>query len=102
MTTELRPEESFDGGDRAYWILMAKRRGIRLPLWRMPCTTGGFRRFLKKLSITVNDYLVVNNDNRLNDFITMNSNWPLRAWVGHLLEWLDNKEGYSLENYDKR
>lgn len=99
---ELRGEKSFDGGDRAYWELIAKRRKLRLPLWRMPCTTGGFRRWLRKLGIEVEEYLEANNDKRLNEFIVMNPDIPLRAWVGQQLEWSDEREGYVLENYDKR
>lgn len=83
MTT-LRTEESFT--DHYHWAELARERGIRLPLWRMACTTGGMRRFLKKLGITVDEYLADNNERNLRVFGQKNPTWPLRAWVGIQLE----------------
>lgn len=86
----LRTEETFS--EHYLWLEMAKARGIRLPLWRMPCTTGGMRRFLKKLNVPVDEYLAVNAEKNLRVFSTNNPLWPLRAWVGLQLEWLQEKE----------
>jgi hypothetical protein len=44
---------------------MAKAEGLRLPQWRMPTTTGGMRRWLRKINVSVDKYLADNNDRRL-------------------------------------
>lgn len=89
----IRTEETF--ADHERWQEMARARGIRLPLWRMPVTTGGMRRFLKKLNITVDEYLEENNERNLKVFPARNPTWPLRAWVGIQLENLDFKDRLS-------
>ena len=86
MSIELRTEESF--ADRYDWQDMARDRDIRLPLWRFSCTTGGMRKFLRKLEIPVEEYLAANNEKNLKHFGQMNPDWPLRAWAGLQLEWL--------------
>lgn len=82
---ELRGEETFS--EQLRWIEWAKAAKIRLPLWRMPCSTGGMRRFLKKLNVPVAEYLEANNEKNLSQFSKMNPDWPLRAWVGVQIEW---------------
>jgi hypothetical protein len=78
--------------DANYWVDLARERNIRLPLWRMSCTTGGMRRYLKRLHIEVTDYLEANNEKNLRQFSQMNPDWPLRAWVGLVLENLKYQE----------
>jgi len=85
--TMLRTENSF--ADHIHWQDLAREKGIRLPLWRMACTTGGMRRFLKKLGVTVDEYLSANDERNLKVFAKKNPTWPLRAWVGIQLENLD-------------
>lgn len=96
---EMRGEETFTSSLR--WTEMASEVGVRLPLWRMPCTTGGMRRFLKKINVSVEDYLAANNDKRLNQFMIRNPDWPLRAWAGIQLENLlwnrEHPEAYKEE-----
>jgi hypothetical protein len=84
--------------DEKTWRTLARARGIRLPLWGKPVTPNAMRRWLKKLGISVKDYLdwqgdgpldPATNKNRratLKDFAERNPDWPLRAWVGLLLE----------------
>lgn len=84
MPVELRVDFTED----LRWIELARDQKIRLPLWRMPITTGGMRKYLKKLDIQVEDYLSDNNEKTLRHFGNMNPDWPLRAWVGLQLEWL--------------
>lgn len=81
---ELRGEETF--GDAIRWQEMARQINVRLPLWRMPITTGGMRRFLKKINVTVEEYLSANNERTLRVFGQNNPDWPLRAWAGIQLE----------------
>lgn len=80
----MRGEETFSDSNR--WLEMSKEIHVRLPLWRMPCTTGGMRRFLRKINVSVDKYLSDNNDRRLSQFHERNPDWPLRAWAGIQLE----------------
>lgn len=95
---KLRGEYDFYKGtdaDQDNWIDLAKKYKIRLPLWRLPCTSGGMRRFLKKLNISVEDYLSRNEEKNLREFNKRNPTWPLRAWVGLQLEWIEwDQVGY--------
>lgn len=88
--TELRGEETFI--EQYIWLELAAKRKVRLPMWRLPCTTGGMRRYLKKLGIEVTDYLDYSNEKNLRIFGQNNPTWPLRSWVGLLLEWLEWKD----------
>lgn len=81
-SVELRTEFA----EGLHWAELAKKRGIRLPLWRMPITSGGMRKYLKKLGVEVEQYLEYNNEKNLREFAKRNPEWPLRAWVGLLLE----------------
>lgn len=91
MAVTLRGEETFS--DAIRWQELAKLHGVRLPLWRMPVTTGGMRRFLKKINVTVEEYLQANNERTLKVFSTNNPDWPLRAWAGIQLENFGWEEG---------
>lgn len=84
MPITLRGEETFS--DAIRWQELAKELGVRLPLWRMPITTGGMRRFLKKINVTVDQYLTANAERTLKVFSQNNPDWPLRAWAGLQLE----------------
>lgn len=85
MTNILVLREDFS--DAIRWVDLAREAGIKLPLWRARCTTGGMRKYLKKLEIPVEEYLSLNNEKNLRHFNQMNPDWPLRAWVGIQLEW---------------
>lgn len=76
-----------DFAEAYLWTELAHAIKFRLPLWRLKCTTGGMRRALKKLGIPVDEYLEANNEKNLKAFAKNNPEWPLRAWVGLLLEW---------------
>lgn len=77
------------------WLRLSKKYRIRLPLWRIPCTTGGMRRFLKKMDISVDEYLEANNFKNLKVFPALAPEWPLRAWVGLQLEWKEWMEEHG-------
>lgn len=81
---ELRDEKSF--ADSNNWANLAREVGVRLPHWRMACTTGGMRRFLRKIGVDVKEYLEANHERNLSVFSTLNPTWPLRAWAGIQLE----------------
>lgn len=92
---ELRGEEDF--GESYHWTELAKEKKIRLPLWRHPCNSSGMRRFLKKLDYSVEQYLDDNAEKNLRVFGNLNPDWPLRAWVGLLLENIDYNEKHEAE-----
>jgi hypothetical protein len=84
--------------DEPWWKKLARARGIRLPGWGEPVRPPAMRRWLKRLNISVSDYLEWQGDgpydattgcNRratVKDFAERNPDWSLRAWVGLLLE----------------
>lgn len=96
MTIALRGEEDF-GVDQLRWAQLAKDRRLRLPLWRMPCTTGGMRRWLKKIKRDPSWYLDHSGERTLKVFAQNNPDWPLRAWAGICLEWVQDEDHKSLE-----
>ena len=84
--------EETDFADSNLWLELAKERKLRLPLWRFPCTTGGMRKYLKKLNVSVDEYLEYSGEKILKVFPRNNPEWPLRAWVGLVLEWQNWKD----------
>jgi hypothetical protein len=69
------------------WNKLASARGIRrLPLWGIPPTPTGIRRWLMRLGVTVDQFLDWAGAVTLSDFAEWNPDWPLRALVGLLLE----------------
>lgn len=98
----MRTESDFHSDDRNHWIELARTYKVRLPYWSRPCTTGGMRRFLRKINVSVEDYIARTNSVRLRDFIDMNPDWPLRAWVGLELEWLEMRDKPPVEFIEYR
>lgn len=76
----------YDFDDRNLWAELARKRGIRLPLWRMPNNPQGIRRRLKQLGWSVEEYLDWCGCRTLGEACALNPDWPLRAIVGLLLE----------------
>ena len=72
--------------DAPNWRRLASGRGVILPAWGIPPTPGAMERWLKKLGMSVPAYLEWAGERTLKDFAAANSLWPLRAWVGCLLE----------------
>ena len=79
MKTEL------DFKDSGAWGLMSERISFVLPDWSVPCSTGQMDVWLNRLDIGKARYMEMFNTSH-EDFIKMNSDWPLRSWVGLLLE----------------
>ena len=95
MELELLTREDFL--DAALWENMAHDYKVRLPLWRLRCTTGQMRRWLKKLGYSVTYYLESTGERNLREFAKNNPLWPLRAWVALLMEEKYLKEYYKDE-----
>lgn len=78
--------------DSIHWLELSKKHHVRLPLWRMPPTTGGMRRFLKKIKRDPAWYLDKSAEKTLKVAVVNCRDWPLRSWCGVVLEWLDEEE----------
>lgn len=60
-----------------------------LPGWDIPATPKLMERWLGRLGVTGVDYLAWAGEKTLSDFAKNNPRWPLRAWVGIVLEAID-------------
>lgn len=75
-----------DFADEGEWERLAKARGMRLPIWTLAPTPGNMRKWLRKTGWTGAQYLEWAGEKTLSDFAKRNPDWPLRAWVGLVLE----------------
>jgi hypothetical protein len=57
----------------------------RLPGWDTPCHPVAMRWWLKRLGMSERAYEKATATS-LEDFIRLNPGWPLRAWIGTVLE----------------
>jgi hypothetical protein len=67
------------------WQKLASAKGLRLPPRDTPCTTAGMERWMHRLGWTgkrFREYC----DMSLSEWIERNPHWPLRAFIGLLLE----------------
>lgn len=100
----------FHPDDEQHWRDLAARYGVRLPAYGVPVTTAAMERWLHRLGISTEEYLASQgagldgngSSARLTDFMVRNPTWPLKAWVGLLLESLDaghlRRQGRRLPN----
>jgi hypothetical protein len=73
-----------DFKDSDTWdLLAANQTHYRLPEWDVPCTIAKMKEWEKRLDIS--DYQEVTQTSR-KDWMELNPTWPLRAYVGLLLE----------------
>ncbi|HEY4759345.1 MAG TPA: hypothetical protein VIH42_02065 [Thermoguttaceae bacterium] len=78
--------------DNETWVGLARRFYIRLPNWRTEPTNENMRRWLRRFRITETQYLEATGYKSLEDFRTYNPDWPLRAWLGLLLEYVAERD----------
>ena len=74
--------------DASSWVHLASVQGVRLPRWSTVCTPGSMEKWLRKVKVSRAEYLAWSGETSLKDFARANPSWPLRAWVGVLLEWI--------------
>lgn len=72
--------------DADNWARLASERHLYLPKWGTPCTTGIMRRWLRKLSLSVEWYRNWSGFGTLAQWPAENPLWPARAFAGLLLE----------------
>jgi len=78
--------------DDGYWQELAKDWKVRLPTWTLPPEPRTMRRWLRRLRVREREYLDACGFDKLDEFIEKNPEWPLRAWVGVLLEYVQDRE----------
>ena len=92
LNAKIEAGKSFkrDFADSESWEELAKEYNIRLPQWWLAPEPKFMRRYLKKLNISQKQYCAACGDNwTLEDFAKLNPTFPLRAFVGNLLEYHD-------------
>ncbi len=74
-----------DFGDARYWEELAEKRlpSHNLPKWSVPCSPQDMRLWAYRLGLTDYEKAAMTS---MEDFIELNPAWPLRAFVGLLLE----------------
>lgn len=82
--------------DADIWTDMARSRGLRMPAWNLPPTPRLMRRWLKRLSLSWEDYKALSGDKRMTDFAQRNPTWPMCSWIGLLLEWAEQAKSVSV------
>ena len=76
--------------DQGLWTSLASSRHLRLPQWRKGPVPRDMERYLKLLGVSITTYYEYSGTKALREFGQMNPTWPLRAWVGLLLEAQEN------------
>jgi hypothetical protein len=73
--------------DLAWQGMMATSKcRYNLPDYGIPCSVADMTLWLERVGVEKADFLATGEYRSLEDFITMNPTWPLRAFVGLLLE----------------
>ena len=78
--------------DDETWKELASERGLRLPNWTFPPESKAMRRWLRKVKLPEKVYLEIMGYSKLEQFQELNPDWPLRAWVGVLLEFTEERD----------
>ena len=83
-----------DFEDSDCWDDLSKQYNIRLPAWWIAPEVGMMKRYLRKLKIRERDFKEACGDGwEFEDFAKLNPTFPLRAFVGNLLEYYDDLQG---------
>lgn len=89
--------------DDKTWAELAKRLYVRLPTYGTLATDEKIRKWLRKFRVPEKDYLAATGYKEIADFRKYNPTWPLRAFVGMLIEFVierDEAKGV-LRAYDR-
>ncbi len=74
--------------DDKYWVDLARDHDLILPRWYLPADSKYYARWFKKLKMSRKEYFELTGYTDLGEFQKLNPAWPLRAWVGLLLEYV--------------
>ena len=88
VNTQARAASSLrrDFAEESVWLELARSRGIRLPPYGVATTPGQMEKFLRKLNLSTEWYREWSGFPTLAVWPEHNPTWPLRAFVGLLLE----------------
>jgi hypothetical protein len=75
-----------DFADADEWTRLARLAHVRLSPWGEPAAATAMRAFLKLAGVVLSDYLAWAGEDTLDTFGQRNAEWPLRAWMGLVLE----------------
>ncbi len=75
-----------DFADAEEWTRLARVAHVRLSPWGEPAAATAMRAFLKLAGVALPDYLAWTGEDTLVAFAQRNAEWPLRAWMGLVLE----------------
>ena len=76
-----------DFTDDVHWQeLAAKLTDYTLPKYGLPCTLEKMLLWLERTEISPRQYLTASGLKNLNEYVELNPTFPLRAFVGELLE----------------
>lgn len=92
------------GDDEVVWRELASKAGIRLPAKYIPSSnTKHIKKALKKLDISMAEWLDVEAARSLKEFSMLNPTWPALGHVGLLLEYWEekNNEIHTTKNTHK-
>lgn len=92
-----------DFADSDHWSELSRKLYIHLPRFGSRASDEDMRRWLRKFRVTEADYLSATGYKELGDFRTLNPDWPLRAWVGILMEYVVERDAAKgvLRAYDR-
>ena len=95
MTTQTVPRLTplrKDFEDALHWAELAAKYYIRLPIWNTAATPEKMRYWLRKFRVSEHQYLEATGYKRIEQFMEFNPDWPLRAWLGLLLEYVNERD----------
>jgi hypothetical protein len=72
--------------DEGHWLDLARARNLFMPPFATPCTLRGMRRWMRKLGLNIEWFRMWTGFGQLEEWITSNPTYSLRAWAGLLLE----------------
>ncbi len=81
--------------DKAEWDRLAKAAKVRMPAWTTPMSRPLLIRWIHRLGLSLTDYQVWSGFKQPEEFIAANSDWPLPAFVGLLLELQEARKAAS-------
>lgn len=79
------------------WAELAREAGLRLPQWGTAPTPAAQRKWLLKLGLPQKAYLKWAGMKKFSTWQEYNPDWPLRAWVGLVLEHRDQILAQKIE-----
>lgn len=78
--------------DINHWRMLASRYGVNLPKSNLSTAKEKHaRRFLSRVGIHPEEYNSKVGE-KVAEFFRLNPNWPVYAWAGLVLEWIDEGE----------